>query len=517
MQYGREIQCYYGANVTIQNSTFYRNHNGVYCFSASPTIQYNAINDVQYHGIICKASSSANIFYNTISKDDEKPSYYHSYCGIWLEGSSPYIAGNTIQGFNFGVYPTYGSNPEFTDVYLGTPSPNNTIQDNHDGIAVSDYSNPRLGEMDGSGAYNSILANLPWDVVVSSGCTVYAQQNWWGYYYTPVAYVYSGGNFYWYPPLTSPPGQFPVAPTSGNTSSQRGVTMRVSTQDISASPGVPVQKDEIRDSLMKALLLRKQKQYGRAQEIYKKLLAIEKYSQTALAELADMFNETKDDAVLEYFKSLRANPKSSPYAAQNGALISALLASMHRQNREFSKAKQLYDDIIVQYPGTSHERHARFQKFYLALHVDNDKNAAAQLLNDITSRYAEGYDVEFAKYLLSDPSSSAGMPGSQGRSSPTLSKESVTKEVPQQFELSANYPNPFNPSTTIRYAIAQNSFVTLKVFDVLGKEITTLVNEEKSPGYYDVQFNAPQLSSGIYFYQIQAGSFSGVKKMLLIK
>ena len=85
------------------------------------------------------------------------------------------------------------------------------------------------------------------------------------------------------------------------------------------------------------------------------------------------------------------------------------------------------------------------------------------------------------------------------------------------FYLEQNYPNPFNPTTTIRYQIPELSFVTLKVYDVLGSEVATLVNEERPVGNYEVEFNAANLSSGVYFYRFQAGSFVETKKMLMIK
>ena len=85
------------------------------------------------------------------------------------------------------------------------------------------------------------------------------------------------------------------------------------------------------------------------------------------------------------------------------------------------------------------------------------------------------------------------------------------------FDLKQNYPNPFNPSTKIKYAISSRQFVTLKVYDVLGKEIATLVNEEKSAGSYEVVFDASKLPSGIYFYTLNAGEFSQTRKMILLK
>lgn len=89
--------------------------------------------------------------------------------------------------------------------------------------------------------------------------------------------------------------------------------------------------------------------------------------------------------------------------------------------------------------------------------------------------------------------------------------------APSSFTLSQNYPNPFNPSTKIKYSIPQSSKVVVKVFDMLGKEVTTLVNEEKQAGTYELTWNAQDMPSGVYTYSIKAGSYTAVKKMVLIK
>lgn len=89
--------------------------------------------------------------------------------------------------------------------------------------------------------------------------------------------------------------------------------------------------------------------------------------------------------------------------------------------------------------------------------------------------------------------------------------------VPDIFSLSQNHPNPFNPVTTIEYAVPELSFVNIKVYDVLGREITSLVNEVRSPGYYNVEWNALNFTSGVYFCKMTAGNFSDIKKMVIIK
>ncbi|MEJ2103791.1 MAG: YCF48-related protein [Ignavibacteriaceae bacterium] len=99
----------------------------------------------------------------------------------------------------------------------------------------------------------------------------------------------------------------------------------------------------------------------------------------------------------------------------------------------------------------------------------------------------------------------------------TFVEEKKEKVIPSSLELEQNFPNPFNPSTKIRYSISQPSKVIIKIFDILGREIETLVNEEKPVGTYELTWNAVTLPSGVYFYQINAGEFIRTKKMLLIK
>jgi Secretion system C-terminal sorting domain len=89
--------------------------------------------------------------------------------------------------------------------------------------------------------------------------------------------------------------------------------------------------------------------------------------------------------------------------------------------------------------------------------------------------------------------------------------------APKEFKLEQNYPNPFNPTTTIQYQLPTDSRVTLKVYDILGSEVATLVNEEQEAGYKEVKFNASSFASGMYIYRLTADRFSSVKKMLMIK
>ena len=110
-----------------------------------------------------------------------------------------------------------------------------------------------------------------------------------------------------------------------------------------------------------------------------------------------------------------------------------------------------------------------------------------------------------------------------GYSDPTvyLQTESID---PKNYKLQQNFPNPFNPTTTIKYELPKLSFITLKIYDILGNEIVTLVHDKKAAGTYDIKFDASNLSSGIYFYRFQvypanggAGLFVKTRKMILVR
>jgi hypothetical protein len=105
-----------------------------------------------------------------------------------------------------------------------------------------------------------------------------------------------------------------------------------------------------------------------------------------------------------------------------------------------------------------------------------------------------------------------------GKGSTTVTGVSnINSEVPSAFSLSQNYPNPFNPTTNINFSIPKSAFVTLRVYDMLGREVSSLVNTQMQAGNYTADWNAMDASSGIYFYTITAGDFKETKKMMLIK
>jgi hypothetical protein len=107
--------------------------------------------------------------------------------------------------------------------------------------------------------------------------------------------------------------------------------------------------------------------------------------------------------------------------------------------------------------------------------------------------------------------------GMQSECKPEVSVPGRSESIPSQFTLSQNYPNPFNPSTTIRYELPKSSMVRVSVYDILGREVSVLVNERKNAGAYEVRFDAAGLASAVYLYRLYAGDFTRTKRLMVLK
>jgi len=143
---------------------------------------------------------------------------------------------------------------------------------------------------------------------------------------------------------------------------------------------------------------------------------------------------------------------------------------------------------------------------FVALDSDGDGFTNGEELQNPNGDWVEGTANPGDASLATNPGNADSVPTSI-----------FDKNNEFSFRLANNYPNPFNPSTTIRYEIAKTGFVSLKIYNSIGEEISKLVNENQVAGIYDVQFNAVGLSSGIYFYSIRTDENASVKKMILMK
>jgi hypothetical protein len=149
--------------------------------------------------------------------------------------------------------------------------------------------------------------------------------------------------------------------------------------------------------------------------------------------------------------------------------------------------------------------------------VPAETNLITTLINQHSSFTDNSVQAGQNYFYMIEAVDDAGNSGWTTELSTSITSIKNEAALPTVFALEQNYPNPFNPSTMISYSIPQSSFVTLKVYDILGNEITTLVNETRSAGKYEVRFDASELSNGVYFYTVNADNFTSTKKMLLMK
>lgn len=120
-------------------------------------------------------------------------------------------------------------------------------------------------------------------------------------------------------------------------------------------------------------------------------------------------------------------------------------------------------------------------------------------------------------YITAAKSTNAWNWGANRRVIVRLATGIGNESTPVSYSLKQNYPNPFNPVTKISFSIPKQGFVTLKIYDILGNEVSTLVNENRNAGNYDIEFKGDNLSSGVYYYKLESGGFTDIKKMTLIK
>jgi hypothetical protein len=151
--------------------------------------------------------------------------------------------------------------------------------------------------------------------------------------------------------------------------------------------------------------------------------------------------------------------------------------------------------------------------------TDRISNARIFHMVDTTEAGSGSYTTQFITqpYTVSRGGITTLGPFAVGRFRDVTGVAEREPAVPMQFSLSQNYPNPFNPTTSIQYSVISTRHVSLKIYDLLGREVGTLVNEVMQPGTYTVQWNAVNNASGVYLYRLTAGDFVQVRKMVLIR
>lgn len=518
-----------GASGNIFNSIIDNNVIGISASSSVPVIQNCTINDNSY-GVQLVDSyqynwNSVHISSNTIANNTEY--------GLYLTNSSPTISGNIISNNNKGMHIGYNSNP-ILDSNQITGSANNGIfcyqnaspdiyyNGNFEvggyniityngaiGVKISASSNPKLGQADPMlGGYNSIYNNSSYEIKNETAATVYAGSNWWNNPAGP-----QQGDIFglvnWQPPLAQAP------------SGQRTMS--------SGGEFVYDAKSSLPEDLQQAYYEQMNKKHEDSAIRFKFHFTNKK---------DDLFNA---EATIQYIKSLalyksfqevvdeiEKTLKDNLDEIVQYELLSAQASHLVKADQPKTALEKL-DQAMTLKIDQGQKNRLLFQKSFIYNYNIDDKKSAQSCLEDIMNNSAKDSD----DYILASEELHL-LNGNTGSKNITLEKTAnnalgVLETLPKEYALQGNYPNPFNPSTTIRFALPYQSHVSISIYNIMGQLINTIVLSSVSAGYRDVPWDGKNMqgdavSSGIYIYRFKAVSLEGndkhfekVAKMILVR
>jgi hypothetical protein len=502
LQYGGGIQVYDGANLVLENSTISNCVSGIYIYYADAQIIKNQIINAIYAIDMEAPGYTSTIMDNTIKNNTGS---WSGICGVMIDNSSTAnVAHNEIGESTSGIVSGDGA------VIYCSPSDNpfqNNLSVNNKLGMWADCGGTILAGYQGEGMYNSVHDNIQYDLISKNGSYLMAGNIYLGS--SPKIYCDGTSTLYYTPTLSIDPwnGQSPsIEPKNGSKHNEIVQSVTIPNPIIADSTIIA---DSSFNDPASGINLENKGDINGAITQYKSMIAHDKFPDMAFTELFKLNKKYSRNDVLPYLGTFNSNSKYYPVAT-------TLLADNNLQTGNFDEAMSAYDNLIKNYPDNYHGINARFEELFAYINIKHDKTTAKQILSQINALKLtdEAWvpQIQIAEYLLSDSSAALGK---SKASDSTLNNESIG--AAKKYALSDNYPNPFNPTTVISYQLANDGLVTLKVYDILGKEVKTLVNGYKTAGNYSVSFDASKLSSGVYFYQLRAGNFISTKKMLLLK
>lgn len=436
--------------------------------------------------------------------------------GLRFANASPVIVGTKVENFYYGVLAVTTSTPAFQDGQFGGY---NTIRNNIIGVQC-EYSNAVLGiadpETEWEGGMNSIYDNETYNVVLIES-EVYAQNNWWGDDRGPDLDKFSidGASKLYYEPWLD------YNPNGGSAPLKAGGKVLVSLKGTESAASLAEENSpepmtqrignrQMREAIAKRLRGKYQEAIGQLRSIIESASESLYVKRWAVSELLSNTGRYRSSGNSNYLRNLRNEQLQTE--------IRATLPPTFVEEHNATQASTEWDQNINGSNNTL-KRSGLYGKFVLALYKDENMSNAVALYNRLQSEYQNSPQTNLAERQLQlaralQANSSVG----DGTSKIVAGNQPVfVTQKPTEFALKQNYPNPFNPSTTIKYELPENSHVSLKLYDILGSEALTLVDENKQAGYYEAKLRDTRLASGVYFYRLQAGRFVETKKLVLLR
>lgn len=497
----KNVQTYGGGAIVINGS--------------SPTIQNCTIEDNigATSGIQIFSNAHPYIFNNIIRNNPDH--------GIYISNSNPYLRYNMITGSTSAgkasVYCYYFSTPLFGGVGGGLSEGKNTLQSGYYGLVADYYSSPSAGSSDI--AYNNrFINNYQANAYANYNSLIYARYDWWGA--APPDYnkiiAINGSTIYSDQYRTSDPGPSrsmvdPVSPQDYPAATD----LHLSIINSSLQDNVEELQAAINDDLLRAKELRFAKNFKEAINIYKSIISSSVESaeaKIALVELGNLYLEANDVQVIEYIKNL-GRMKNDYWGLK--LLSLEVLSKIYMVEKKTDDAIQLNYKLVNNYSGTIQEKNGNMNLFFIHYNLGKYEEAKKFLASNL-QRFEKDEHLMALEWLLE-------IAGVNVEDLNNLSKNNLLnleKHGANRIEgyiLYDCYPNPFNPTTRISYYLPEAGFISLKIFDLLGREVADLVNENNKAGEYTVSFDGGKLSSGVYIYKLVGNNVNISKKMLLIK
>jgi photosystem II stability/assembly factor-like uncharacterized protein len=479
--------------VTLDNCTFTNCHIGA-GFNATNNnshVNYCTFNTCGYSSIIEQSGSRAALNWNVITYGPR---------GIYLNNSSPYIMNNRVENCTgpYGVGCYAGSNPNIA------PNGKNKFINNSTTQLFSESSSPFLGLIYAGTGSNCLDAQSgTYRITATLSSNIYAHGNYWG------------AN----PP---PSNYFNIDGTSSVDRSYPQSSCQAQTLGLLAGLDLPADAD----LLTMARVNRMNNLYEKAVGNYLALINKDPEAEIAVIALRELrwtyheyveFSESKE-TLNELITRLQNMINSYP-DSKLSYYASSLLANEYVLGQQPKEAAAQYQSLLDSKTLDDNIRlTALSEYFHLLVFGMQNLSDGAKILAILNSDFKDNEATELANLAMQMVNANQ----TEGGVSPSKTIHKVvakeeTMTTPGSFVLHQNYPNPFNPVTLIRYELPEESKVTVKIYNVLGQEISTLVNELQDAGYKEVKFDVGNLGSGVYFYRLQAGSFTDMKKMLVIK
>ena len=506
------------------SAKLYFNGGSLWCYGKA-TCKHTTFTGLDWGGIRVHAADSALFKYCTINNFNAFAVYgleflvsvgsEVSYCTISNASNISGVSGTCLHGWNSTLYiyknnihnsevgVTAGGSTVFfgkPGVSLGCDSGNNTITGHRMyGIMAGSRTVFHL-DTSRNANFNNISGNGSYDAGVQIDGVIHAEENYWG---SNPKFLFGSdpssrldiGN-----PLTCMPlsaVKMGVIEEENSNIADIPNLKKIVSNDISS---------DIEEELKRAIAFVFSEEYNKAIDVYKSILSVTKdapYVIQSLNSLIHIYRVTRDKELLEYLKGYS---RSEATALPKMIYADALIVGGY-----VDEALSEYNTVAKNYSNTYYEVQALMEESFIYYIYKNDIKRAKEIIKVLEKIAQDDYDVIRLKARI------------ERAAIEEIGKRYFEDEGLKETEVKiegyslGNYPNPFNPTTTIQYSIPKDEFVKLTVYDITGRVVKELVNGHKTAGKYSVEFNASSYSSGTYYYKIEAGEYKNIQKMVLIK